>query len=378
MMSEARPVGGAQRLLVSGVVLLDPARAVFEAMLEGWAHQQTSRLLASSTVQTRVGLVRRFALFTGEYPWSWAAADVEDFTAQLRSGPRPLAHSTLRSYHLILAAFLSYLIDPSYAWADECERRFGTHPVQICHEWNTAAHRVEFEGRPGNRPLTLQEVQTLFDHADAQVERIRRLGRKGSLAAFRDAALLKVVYAWGLRRREAAMLDRVDWRRNTHAPQFGEHGIVSVRWGKASKGSPPRRRGVLTVFDWAAEVVAEYLREIRPLFGVMDGPGAHPGMWITERGSRVKLGYLDARFATLRDGAGLPAELNLHCLRHSYVTHLIEAGFDERFVQEQVGHAASATTGIYTAVSGDFKNRMLAAALANATAAPGPTEQASR
>lgn len=378
MLSQTGPVGGAQRLLVSGVALLDPARTVFEAMLEGWAHQQASRLLACSTVETRVALVRRFALFTGEYPWAWSAADVEDFTAQLRSGPRPLAHSTLRSYHLILAAFLSYLIDPSYAWTEECQRRFGTHPVQICHEWNTAAHRVEFEGRPGNRPLTLQEVQALFDHADAQVERIRRLGRKGSLAAFRDAALLKVVYGWGLRRREAAMLDQVDWRRNVHAPQFGEHGILSVRWGKASKGSPPRRRGVLTVFDWAAEVVAEYLTQIRPLFGAMDGPGAHPGMWITERGSRVKLGYLDARFATLREGAGLPVELNLHCLRHSYVTHLIEAGFDERFVQEQVGHAASATTGIYTAVSGDFKNRMLATALANAITPPDIGEGASR
>ena len=367
MASFSQPGWGAQRLLASGVVLLDPARAVFEAMLEGWAHQQLSRMLAAATVEGRLQLVRRFADFTGEFPWLWTPADVEDFTAQLRSGPRPVAHSTVRACHLILAGFMSYLVDPSYTWAAQCEQRFGTHPVQFCHVWNTAVHRAEFEARPGNRPLTVQEVQALFDHADAQVERIRRLGRKGALAAFRDAALLKVVYGWGLRRREAVMLDRVDWRSNVHAPQFGQFGIASVRWGKASKGSPPRRRGVLTVFDWAAEVVAEYLAEVRPLFGPLDGPGAHPGMWITERGTRVKLGYLDNRFATLRDGAGLARELNLHCLRHSYVTHLIEAGFDERFVQEQVGHIASSTTAIYTAVSGDFKNRMLATALAAIT-----------
>lgn len=375
-MSNQRVASGAERLLGAGVVLLDPARAVFDAMLEGWARQQASRLLTTSTVKTRLQLVRRFAAFTGEYPWLWTASDVEDFTTSLRSGARPLAHSTIRAYHLILAGFMAYVTDPAYRWVGECEQRFGTHPVQICHEWNTAVHRTEFEGRPGNRPLSLAEVQALLDHADAQVERIRSLGRKGSLAAFRDAAMLKVVYGWGLRRREAVMLDVVDWHPNPHAPQFGQHGSVAVRWGKAVAGSPPRRRSVLTVFDWAAEAVAQYLSDIRPRFGPVTGPDAHPGMWVTERGTRVSVGYLDLRFGLLRDGAGLPRELNLHCLRHSYVTHLVEAGFDNRFVQEQVGHSASSTTALYTSVSGDFKNRMLAAALANVYAEAAPSSSA--
>ena len=78
----------------------------------------------------------------------------------------------------------------------------------ICHEWNTAVHASEFEGRPGRRALTAVELQRFFDHADDQVDRVAGSGRKGTLAAFRDAALFKVVYAWGLRRREAVMLDR--------------------------------------------------------------------------------------------------------------------------------------------------------------------------
>ena len=65
-----------------------------------------------------------------------------------------------------------------------------------------------------------------------------------------------------------------------------------------------------------------------------------------------------------RDAAGLPVELDLHSLRHSYVTHLIEQGFPERFVTEQVGHAYAATTAIYTGVSDDYKNRVLSRALA--------------
>jgi hypothetical protein len=36
--------------------------------------------------------------------------------------------------------FLGYLTDPAYGWDQECRERFGTHPVQVCHEWNTAAH----------------------------------------------------------------------------------------------------------------------------------------------------------------------------------------------------------------------------------------------
>lgn len=52
--------------------------------------------------------------------------------------------------------------------------------------------------------------------------------------------------------------------------------------------------------------------------------------------------------------------------RRTYVTHLIEDGYPERFVSEQVGHAYAATTALYTNVSDDFKNRTLAKALARA------------
>ena len=66
----------------------------------------------------------------------------------------------------------------------------------------------------------------------------------------------------------------------------------------------------------------------------------------------------------LRDEAGLDPALTLHCLRHSYVTHLIEFGYPERFVSEQVGHAYASTTAIYASVSNDFKHKTLRAALA--------------
>jgi hypothetical protein len=191
--------GAAHLVLAEGVVHLDEAAAVFQAMLDGWARQQRSRLLADETVRGRLELVRRFQAFTGEYPWQWTPGDVEDYTARLLSGDRPRAHSTIRNYHNALELFCEYVTDPRYDWTAECLARFGEHPVQICHEGNTAQHLVDYEGRPSNRPLTSDELQALFDHADARVEAIVRRGRKGALAALRDAQMLKTAYAFGLR-----------------------------------------------------------------------------------------------------------------------------------------------------------------------------------
>jgi integrase len=140
---------------------------------------------------------------------------------------------------------------------------------------------VDYEGQPSRRALTYDEVQALFDTADARVEHIRQRGRKGALAAWRDAAILKTVYAYGLRRREVARLDTVDFRRNPRAAQYGTYGSVQVRYGKASKGSPPKRRTVLTVpeMDWIVNVLTEWCQEIRPLFS----PGSHSGLWVPAR-----------------------------------------------------------------------------------------------
>ena len=354
----ARASGSAAEVLAAGVAFLDPAEAVFEAMLAGWVMQQTSRLLAPITVERRRQVVRRFVAFTNDYPWVWTPSDVEEWTSSLVG--KGLAHSTLRNYQQTVALFIAYLCDGRYGWAQVCEERFGAVPVQVFHEWNTAAHRVEVEARPGNRPFTRGELQRFFDYCDDRVVAAQRLGRKGWLTAFRDAVLFKTIYGWGLRRREAAMLDVVDWAPNARAPEFGRYGVLSVRYGKASKGSPPKRRSVLSTMGWAAEAVDEYVTEIRPLYRA----ASKPMLWPTERDARISLEHIDARFAEYRDALGLDRGLRgPHCLRHSYVTHLLEDGFDHLFVQQQVGHAWGATTALYTSVSSDYKNQMLRRAL---------------
>ncbi len=353
--------GSAHLVLASGVVHLDEQSAVFEAMLTGWERQQQSRLLAASTIESRLGFLRRFAAFVETHPWDWTAGDVEEFTAALMSGVKRKAPSTIRGYHMTLRLFCDYLLDGRYGWISQCEQRFGRIPSQVCHDYNTAAHLVEYEGRPARRPFTYDEVETLFRFLDDRVDIVARSGRKGALAAMRDAQMIKTAYAFGLRRRELCYLDVADLRPNPRMPAWGTFGAVHVRYGKSSRGSAPRRRTVLAVpeFDWVIDGLRQWVEHARPLLS----PGPHEELWLTERRQRVATKTMDKRFAFLRAEAGLPADLTLHCLRHSYVTHLIEFGYPERFVTEQVGHSYASTTAIYTSVSNDFKTKTLQSAL---------------
>ncbi|WP_329359148.1 site-specific integrase [Streptomyces anulatus] len=359
-------VPGAIQLVVPGNVrALDPGPAMFGAMLRGWEQQQQSRLLARKTIDDRLSLVRRFALFTATYPWEWTPEDVEAYFSHQLSLDPPLAHSTVRGQQGDLQMFCAFVTDGRYGWAKACEEAFGQFPVQVCHGWNTADHVAEFEGRPGRRALTYDELQALFDAADERVEQTRKRRRKGVLAAWRDAVMLKQVYAYGTRRRETSMLDLSDLRHNQRARDYGRFGALEVRFGKASRGSPPKRRTVLTVpeADWIVSVLEEWVDEVRPGFS----PGGHPALWVTERCGRLGVRRLDEVFTIVREHAALPPELDLHCLRHTYITHLIEFGYPERFVQEQVGHAYASTTALYTWVSDEYRNRLLEESLRRRT-----------
>lgn len=350
--------GAAHLELVSGVVHLRPQDAMFEAMLRGWRAQQTARGLAEETIAGREKLVRRFAGFTNDYPWYWLPGHVDEWTLTL-TAEKGLAPSTVRGYQTDLRLFSEYLTDSRYGWVVECDKQFGTFPVPICHEYNTIAHLSEYEGRPEARPFTREELQRFLDLCDDQVDRAVRAKRKGALAAYRDATLFKVVYAWGLRRTETSKLDLVDWGRNPAAPEFGRFGMLHVRYGKAVRGQPPRRRNVASIMPWAVEAVEDYVLNIRPRFGYPD----HPALWVTERGGRISPAEINARFVTYREALGLPADLSPHSLRHSHVSHLTEDGVDRQFLQQQVGHRCDSSTAVYTHVSSDFMNTMLRKAI---------------
>ena len=223
---------------------MDPPRAVFDGMLSGWGAQQRSRMLNEATIAGREWLVQRFAEFTNEYPWALARPGrrgLHDVVADDRGGalddprlsPDPDVVCRVR-------------VRSAVRLGRGMRAAVRAGPALICHEWNTAAHVSEFEGAsrpPGDDRRGATAVLRLRRRRGRPG---RGHGRKGTFAAFRDAALFKVAYAWGLRRRELVMLDVADLHRNAHRRRSGA-SAPACALGKASRGTPPKRRTVLSV-----------------------------------------------------------------------------------------------------------------------------------
>ncbi|KAA0096075.1 site-specific integrase [Mycolicibacterium sp. P1-18] len=348
--------------LPAGVAGPDPD-AFLNDVLTGWRRAHLAQNFSSETVRRRIASVHRMADFVGSYPWQWTAADADDFFSHLR-GVRNLAHTTVRAYQTDVKLFLDYATDPAYDWNEHCGRLFGTVFGQVITEFNRAKHVQANDARPLKRPFTLVELQQFFDLADLEPERILNAGRKGALAAWRDAVAFKSLYGWGLRRNEVRHLQCVDFSRNIRAPYFGDWGLVRIRHGKGTRGSAAKQHTVLTVFDWAAEAVADWVERGLPRYGepVND-------LFPTEKGGLMPNRNLWQRMRSLVDELGFPPGLDLHSFRRSYATHLqIEHGYDVSFVQLQLGHEHASTTSIYTLASPDYRARELERVL-NATVA---------
>jgi len=106
---------------------------------------------------------------------------------------------------------------------------------------------------------------------------------------------------------------------------------------------------VLTVFRWTPEVIADWLAHGQP--AMTDGLDLFP----SERGALVAENTLLRRFRRYCRDLELSDGLDLHSLRRSYATHLIEDGWDAKFVQDQMGHDHASTTSLYTCVSSDYR-----------------------
>jgi site-specific recombinase XerD len=348
--------------------------AVFAELMAGWRRQQLSRNIQQGTIQKHAQDVFRFVDLSGHFPWEWTVGDVDEVFAHARS-VQNLAQSTVRSYQTSVKLFCDFVADPAYDWNELCDRSFGSTVSQVVTEFNRARHVQRNEQQPEKRPFTRRELQDFFDLADLEVERVLNSRRKGAVTAYRDSVAFKTAYAWGLRANETTHLQIVDFSRNPHAPQFGDFGVLQVRYGKSQKGSPPKRRSVLTVFDWSAQTIHEWMRGGLPRLNPKPSD-----LFPTGTGLVVPKSNLRRRFAALIQELGFPAGLDLHSFRRSYATHLAEFyGFQQTFIQRQLGHEHASTTSIYTLVSDDYQvrelNRVLEQTLIDATRPLNPWEK---
>jgi integrase/recombinase XerC len=157
--------------------------------------------------------------------------------------------------------------------------------------------------------------------------------RSEAAVALRDAAVLELFYATGIRVSELCGLD----------PVHLDHGRRTVR----VRGKGDKERTV-PVGAPALAAVDRWLAKGRPALATA---ASGPALFLGVRGGR-----LDPRTARrivherLRE-AGATRDTGPHGIRHSTATHLLEGGADLRSVQEILGHSSPATTQIYTHVS---------------------------
>jgi integrase/recombinase XerC len=157
----------------------------------------------------------------------------------------------------------------------------------------------------------------------------------GSAVGIRDAAILELLYATGIRVGELCGLDVDDLDH--------ERRVVRV-FGKG------RKERTVPFGRPADRAVDGWLRQGRR---VLAAPGAGPALFLGARGRRIDQRAVRTLVHTrLAEVPGAP-DLGPHGLRHTAATHLLEGGADLRSVQELLGHASLGTTQIYTHVTTD-------------------------
>ena len=164
------------------------------------------------------------------------------------------------------------------------------------------------------------------------IDRLLAAPRRDKPRGLRDAAMIELLYATGMRVSELVHIAMAD---------------VNLQAGYVRVTGKGRKQRLVPMGDMARERVAEYVDTARATF--VKNP-AEPALFLTGRGkpmTRQGFWKLLRRYAT---AAGI-AELSPHKLRHSFATHLIERGADLRAVQAMLGHSDISTTQIYTHVS---------------------------
>jgi len=182
---------------------------------------------------------------------------------------------------------------------------------------------------PMKKPRRLPDVVSIDD-----ITRLLEGPFPNNQRGIRDKAIVELMYSCGLRISETAGIKQQDLDMDS--------GFVRV-FGKGSK------ERIVPVGGKASQALGVYLKESRPL---LRKQARDPSLFLSVRGkgmTRQALWKIIKMYAT---ASGLP-DMTPHTLRHSFATHMIQAGADIRAVQEMLGHASISTTQVYTHLAKD-------------------------
>jgi len=267
------------------------------------------------TVKAYAREVADFAAFCARFyggPWSWAGVDrlaVRGFLGALRQrglAPRSLARalSALRTFYRFLNVTRGVEVNPA------------------------KATRTPKLGRTLPTHLDRAEVDLVFAEAERRAD-------AGGFREARDLAMLELFYSTGIRLSELAGLNEADV------------DLVSDQVKVRGKG---RKERIVPLGRHAGAALRRYYRQRDGLLAASPPPDRR-AVFLNQRGRRLSPRGVQLAMKRLFGSLARGRELHVHALRHSFATHLLDAGADLRAVQELLGHASLSTTQVYTHTS---------------------------
>ena len=178
--------------------------------------------------------------------------------------------------------------------------------------------------------LSAAEIERFLSRPEADFKE----GTLGEYPCLRDIAIFEALYSTGCRISEmtAVKWGEIDFSRGTL--------IVT------GKGSKER---LVVLGRPALAALVRLRKKASELDRALASDGAD--VFLSDRLERISPRFVQRRMKRYLAEAGLPPDVTPHKLRHSFATHLLDAGADLRSVQEMLGHASLSTTQIYTHVS---------------------------
>jgi integrase/recombinase XerC len=280
-------------------------------------HLSKERDVSPNTVKAYERDLHDFVTYLGGYygteQWSWEGVDrlaMRGFLAHLQRrgvGKRTMARtlSGVRSF---------------YRWMHRNEM------VEANPARSVGAPRQD-KHLPGY--LDRAQIDLLFQMAE-----VRAL--EGNFIDVRNLAILELFYSTGMRLSELQGLSR------------GDLDLVSQQVKVRGKG---RKERIIPVGDHAQLALRNYEATRDDLLRQVGPRGERSAYFLSRTGRRIGVRMVQKLVASFLDEIDEDAGLTVHSLRHTFATHLLDAGADLRAVQELLGHASLATTQIYTHVS---------------------------
>ena len=235
--------------------------------------------------------------------------EVENLAKYFKRSPAELGEAELKKYmlyminerHLSEGTFRFYVAGLKFLYRTTLKR-----------EWPVEKIKHPRSKRKLPMVLDLSEVESLF----------------AVTTNLKHKAMLMITYSSGLRVNETARL--------TLADIDSKRMTVKVSNGKGSKD----RYSILS--RTTLECLRQYWIKYRPAKWLFEGQ---------KKGSHISMSSIQQLFQKARKRAGITKPASVHTLRHSFATHLIEAGTSLHHVQLLLGHRSPTTTTIYLHVS---------------------------